>query len=326
MKAYALLVLALLAAPAIIGTAHAQAAAAPWSWSNYSGTTNWNVVFTEDDNDCEGGGIYTSSGRITITHRQSTASFRDEHGQVTGTFISPNILHVNGRPTRDSDGSSSVISAYDLFFTTDCKSFAASYSWDYEDPYGGSCSGTTRMAGTNMEGSCPEAGPVTPPVNPPSGTTQPSAIDQRVAAAHSDLRDYLIDKYELGGDIVERQLLHAKVEGEYEGILHDKPDHPQANADMAVLKKSDGKEDEYQQYMDRALQSGYDKTKTVQGMQDSTKKELGLNTAPNPYHSSFVRIMSGEKDDPQVDKTTWMMKLYSQLAPPPSIIDTLIFK
>lgn len=144
----ALVILALF----LISTAFAQADLPPWNWSAYSGTVQWSVTVTEDQSGCQGP-VLTDVYDVPISFSHSSATMGDVgHGPATGNFISGNILHMGSRKVSDSPGSS-TLSAYDVYFTTDCSAFAAKYTWDYSGPDGG-CSGSTKLAGSNS-GGCP---------------------------------------------------------------------------------------------------------------------------------------------------------------------------
>ena len=146
----------------------ADTAASPWSWNTYHGTYIWQVTVTEDDSAC-GGGIEPTQYTVPIQYNGSTAGMGDVgHGPAQGTFISGNILHFAGRTVPDGTGSS-TLSAYDVFFTTDCTAFAAKYTWNYED-VDESCSGSTTLNGASSSG-CPGLPSSSPTV---SSTTIPA--------------------------------------------------------------------------------------------------------------------------------------------------------
>jgi len=136
----------------LISIVNAEASPAPWDWSKYTGTSQWRVTVTEDQSDCQGP-VLTNDYDVPVDFSGSTATMGDVgHGPATGTFISNNILHIAGRRVSDPPGSS-TLSDYDVYFTTDCSAFAARYTWEYSGS-DGSCSGSTRLAGSSAEG-CP---------------------------------------------------------------------------------------------------------------------------------------------------------------------------
>ena len=178
----------------------AQTSPSPWSWNTYSGISQWQVTVTEDQSGCEGG-VTTTQSSVSIQHNLTSAVMGDiGHGPAAGTFISGNILHVPGRVVDDPPGSS-TLSAYDIFFTTDCSAFTGKYSWDYTGPDTvGACTGTTSFSGTNSQG-CPgsNVAPVVttvtevltvatiPTVPPASGDYYASML----AGPHAELLNYL---------------------------------------------------------------------------------------------------------------------------------------
>ena len=298
----------------------AQTTPPPWSWNTYSGTSQWMVTITEDQSGC-GGGVTTTQSSVSIQHNLTSAVMGDiGHGPATGTFISGNILHIPGRTVSDPPGSS-TLSAYDIFFTTDCSAFTGKYSWDYTGPDTvGACTGTTSFSGTNSQG-CPGSNEVTPVVSP----TPVDYYASMLAGPHAELLNYLplcderdrlqhdIDvfnaasnlNYRLTGkyldeppDITQdRALLNqdkdkiktmgSEIENGYQMVLVKDPNNFQANWDMAQLKKSEGQ---------LAVGIGYAKTalnNNVAGNEaDAIKRDFAegnnLDDYPSPGNSNFV--------------------------------------
>jgi hypothetical protein len=180
----------------------AQTSPPPWSWNTYSGVSQWQVTITEDQSGCQGG-VTTTQSSVSIQHNLTNAIMGDiGHGPAAGTFISGNILHIPGRVVDDPPGSS-TLSAYDIFFTTDCSAFTGKYSWDYTGPdTAGACTGTTSFSGANSQG-CPGSGEVTSVISPTPteyasnevtpGVT-PTQVDyyaSMLAGPHAELVNYL---------------------------------------------------------------------------------------------------------------------------------------
>ncbi len=136
----------------LISTAYADTT--PWAWNSYVGVSHWKVTYSEDDTACGNDPpIVTGQYTTDIKHNLASASLEDVHGPVSGTFVSGNVLDIKKRTVPDQGGTSTIYD-YSLFFTTDCGSFAGSYKWDYSDQYQ-SCSGTTKLSGTNTQSGCP---------------------------------------------------------------------------------------------------------------------------------------------------------------------------
>jgi hypothetical protein len=282
----------------------------PWNWSSYVGTSHWRVTVTEDDRDCgPGEGINTEQVDISIRHTGKTAIFGDVgHGEADGTFISNNILHFIART--DEEGTSKL-SAYDIFFTTDCLSFAGKYKWDYSDQYGGSCSGTTALSGTNTDGKCPEV-PTIPEVQP--ATTE--SVDRMVASARVDmsraleLRDimeaqqafvfqhmndpaYAAEVARANTQIAnareELKALDPKVENAYAAIFAKDPNNFNANWDMAQFKKSKGQIQEFVNYVNNALGDEQTAVGKRNDLRQHVAGQMGAADVPTPESSPFIR-------------------------------------
>jgi len=277
----------------------------PWSWNSYTGTNVWQVTVTEDQSGC-GGGVYTNQYSVPIQYDNSTAVMGDVgHGPARGTFISGNILHIPGRTVDDPPGTSKL-SEYDVFFTTDCTAFAAKYRWDYSGS-DGSCSGTTTLNGTNSLG-CPAAVPVVPAVPPASG----SYLSSDLATARYDLTQDLSSRNErdsttsllnakkipedtanriIAADTATINAKEATIEGQYQAILDKDPANFYANMDMAELKKSQGKLDDYIRYVDAALAN----TKVAQSTADAIRNDImaknNLGEWPTPSNSYVIAML-----------------------------------
>lgn len=321
----------------------ATATASPsWNWNNYTGLSSWQVTVTEDETGC-GGDITASQITIPVEHNGNSATFTDLHGTIGGTFVSGNVLHVPGRTVPDGDGSSKL-SAYDVYFTADCSSFAARYTWKYHDAYQ-SCSGSTELAGTNNDG-CPQVVPL---------TKDPElSLDEQISAAQKDLEDGMrlrdearfmnLESLLLGktdtsalkdkqGQIAQ---LDASAEAKYKAILKSDPNNYQANIAMAELKKSQGWTHEYYEYMDRALNSGQFTDAMKAAAEKNLAREMGFSTFPKPANSLLMRKMSNEKGgwqgglyDMDVQKESqkdWNWKIFFSDGPWKDIINAATYK
>jgi len=145
-----------------------------WSWNTYSGVSTWNVQVTEDENGCEGGQISTEEMSVGITHSGITARMTSVgHGASSGAFVSGNILRFPGRTVSDPPGKSQLL-GYDLTFTPDCSLFTGGYDWIYNDPYGGSCKGSTYLEGHNVAQGCPAQ---TSPPSPTNASTTEQPVN-----------------------------------------------------------------------------------------------------------------------------------------------------
>jgi len=293
----------------------AETSPSPWSWNNYMGTSYWNVQVTENEASC-GGGVTTDMVSITISHNLGSAVMGNVgHGAAPGSFISNNILHMPARTVSDPPGSS-TLSAYDIFFTTDCSAFAGKYTWTYHGPDGYSCSGSTALSGTNSEG-CPGV-PVIPTVA--SGTKE--SLVAELASARSNLNedlvfryiqtetDNLLYEYDRPGStalsarqIEETKALRADatdnikelepaVEAKYTAILDKDPKNFWANWDMAELKKAQGNYQEYFSYTSKALSNRDISRDTQQQVKKTVAGGLGLSEFPTTDNSYFIRRMS----------------------------------
>jgi hypothetical protein len=287
------------------------ASAQSWTWSNYTGTTTWDVTAIEDDSGCGGQGYTTEYPDVTIQFRNGSAVVGNTgHGSVGGAFVSPNILHIGSRTVADPPGSSDL-SAYDVFFTADCTAFATRYAWDYSGPYQ-ECSGSTRLNGVNSAG-CPQPPtPVIPPTPPPS--TQ--LVDSMVAGARVDLSRalYLTDLMETqqafvfqhmndpayAGQVAkantqianareELKTLGPKVENAYAAVFVRDPNNFNANWDMAQFKKAEGQIPEFVSYVNKALSDG----KVAVGKRDDLRHyvagQMNMADVPAPDNSNFLR-------------------------------------
>jgi hypothetical protein len=286
----------------------------PWNWSAYTGTSQWQVTVTEDDSGC-GGGATSTQMSITIKHSGTTAVMGDVgHGPADGSFISGNILHIPGRTVADPPGTS-TLSAYDVFFTTDCTIFAARYHWDYSGP-DGSCSGSTALAGSNSKG-CPA--PAVVPVVPSVAPSSNAYLAGDLAAARSDLSKYLelqdlrakqtafILEFDRPGKMAGTQMielekgwvadetkqtaaLEPKIEGGYAAILDKDPNNFWANWDLAELKKSQGKWNEYELYVEKALSNKDIALQTQEEVKkDIANRILHLPVFPTPDTSYLIQ-------------------------------------
>ncbi|MGA9087037.1 MAG: hypothetical protein WB284_10050 [Methanoregula sp.] len=300
----------------------ADSSSQPWSWSNYSGTTMWQVTVTEDQSACSGP-VLTNQYSVPIQFSAGSAVMGDVgHGSAGGTFISGNILHIPSRSVADPPGSSDL-SAYDVYFTTDCSAFAAKYSWDYTGP-DGDCSGTTALAGANSNG-CPGSGatttnsaatptsaeagvPVIPSVAPASSTYLSSDIAAARYDFNNDLavrldRDTITHQVQAGQispadanarisqDTAQINAMEQKIEGEYKAILSKDSTNFDANADLAELKKTQGKWDEFTLYMNAALANTAVSESRAQDIKNQIVRENNMGTWPTPDNSILIETL-----------------------------------
>lgn len=314
----------------------AQASPPIWSWNTYTGSVSWQVTATEDDTGC-GQGVNTEQFSISIQHNGATAVMGDVgHGPATGTFISPNILHIPARTVSDPPGTSKI-SDYDIFFTTDCSAFAARYTWDYSDQYG-SCSGSTSLSGSNSQG-CP--------AQPPSEDTE----QEKVIDARKDLRRYLDLKdklrdleywQRLGVDNINEIEdtnnkifdLETSVNMKYRAILNANPKSFFANWDMAQKALSDGNGILSYLFLNAALNNLTESMKNT--MQKNMANKLGFSKPPTKENSAVVREESSEGDNWQgsiygqdfqkeySDKSTRGIKLFATLGSPTDVMDSTV--
>ena len=277
----------------------------PWSWNTYTGNNTWQVTTTETG--C-GEGAITDQYTVTIQFNGATATMGDVgHGPADGTFISGNILHIPGRTVADPPGRS-TLSAYDVFFTTDCSAFAAKYDWDYAGP-DGACSGTTTLNGQNGNG-CPasQAVPAVPTVAPASG----GSVSSELATARSDLIDDLTQREmrDITNSLLNAHMIteagaqrlnagsdqaiaaaETKLDGQYQAILGKDPTNFYANMDMAELRKSQGRLDDYIRYVNAALSN----PDVAAGTADAVRKDImaknNLATWPTPENSIVIATL-----------------------------------
>lgn len=289
----------------------------PWSWNTFIGTSYWDVWVTEDESRCTGGEITRDLVPITITHNAEHAEMGNVgHGSAEGRFISNNILHMPGRIVNEQGGGSSTLSAYDIFFATDCSAFAGQYNWTYYGPGGYSCSGSTALSGFSSKG-CPEV-PAIPTVA--AGTKE--SFGAELAGARTDLNkdlvlryiqketDNLLFEYDRPGStalsasqIEEAKALRADatgnirqleptIEAKYTAILDRDSGNFWANWDMAELKKAQGNYEEFFRYNDKALTNRDIARATEQEIKDNVAAGLGLTEYPTTQNSYFIRRMS----------------------------------
>ncbi|MDD5340616.1 MAG: hypothetical protein PHV13_05225 [Candidatus ainarchaeum sp.] len=303
--------LAALALFSLLMVQPAFADAAPWNWSNYTGTTTWDVTAIEDEGGC-GGGVYTYDySGVIIQFRGGSAVMGDTgHASVGGTFVSPNILHIDSRTVADPPGSSDL-SAYDVFFTADCTAFATRYTWDYSGPYQ-ECSGSTRLNGVNSAG-CPKPPePLIPPPPPPS--TQ--LVDGMISSARVDLdralglRELMETQQafvfqhmndpayatsvaraniQIANAREELKTLDPKVEAAYAAILVRDPNNFNANWDMAQFKKSEGQIPDFVRYVNNALSDGKTAATKRNDLRHYVAGQMKTADVPTPETSPFVR-------------------------------------
>jgi hypothetical protein len=302
---------ALIALVFLLPAASAQTSPPPWNWSNYTGTTTWTVTAIEDDSGCEGTGYTNTYPDITIQFRHGSAVMGDTgHGSVGGTFVSPNILHINPRTVTDPPGSSDL-SGYDVFFTTDCTAFATMYTWHYTDQYQ-DCTGSTKLNGVNSAG-CPQPPtPLIPPTPPPST----SAVDDMVAGARVDMGSALslMDVMETQQAFVFQHMhdpayadqvkqantqiadareqlktLGPKVEDEYAAIFVKDPNNFDANWDMAQLKKGEGQIPAMVKYVNAALSDEKTAESKRNDLRQYVASQMKEADVPTPDSSDFVK-------------------------------------
>lgn len=311
----------------LISTVKAQVSMPSWDWSTYNGTTKWLVTVTEDDSGCGGQGN-VNQYPVTINFTPGHAIMGDVgHGPASGR-MQGNVLSIPGRTVPDPPGSS-VLSPYDVTFTSDCLTFTTEYSWDYSGP-DQTCSGTTTLSGKIVNG-CPAPNVV---VVPPS--SQPTTAEEDLTAAQYDLNQDLQLRSQVPYPKDKIDSLEPQVEAEYQKILSNDPNNFQANVDMAELKRVQGLPHEYYEYMDRALSSGGVTESTKETIESDIAKELGFSTFPKPANSLLMRHMSVEDSSYQgtiygtdvqkdPDDATWKTRLYTLFAPPLDIVKTLVF-
>ena len=302
-------VCALILLIAVVAPVAADVELPPWSWSTYSGTQAWTVTIT--DSGCDYNNNYQTT--VSIKFANGTAVMDDDgHGKAAGTFASPNILHIQGRTVDDPPGSSQI-SAYDLFFTTDCSAFAGKYSWSYSGP-DDSCSGTTTLSGVNRNGCPAPAGAPSVPAVAPALNNQFSA---ETAAADRDLSTLNDLQYTQNSNDINPQFarlanllgqgdglssdelksriaeLSQKTENELQAILVKDPYNFDANYDMAQLKKSQHRDDAYLQYLNAAMTSKVTEKK-VEDLPKNIAVQNGFTTMPT--RSSSVAVSQEDSD------------------------------
>jgi len=277
----------------------------PWSWNTYTGNNTWQVTTVETG--C-GDGAVTDQYTVTIRFHGATATMGDVgHGPADGTFLSGNVLHIPARTVADPPGTS-TLSAYDVFFTTDCSAFAAKYDWDYAGP-DGACSGTTTLNGQNSNG-CPasQAVPVVPSVAPASG----SAVSSDLATARSDLIDDLTQREmrDITNSLFNAHMIsensaknlnaksdaaiaaaETKLDGQYQAILEADPKNFYANMDMAELRKSQGRLDDYIRYVNVALSNPDVAAETADAIRKDIMAKNNLATWPTPENSIVIATL-----------------------------------
>lgn len=304
---------ALIAVVFLLPMASAQEAQ-PWTWSNYTGTTTWYVANVEDQGGCDGPIITNRYPSVVIEFRNGSAVLGNMgHGAVGGGFISNNILHVDSRTVADPPGSSDL-SAYDIFFTTDCITFTARYSWHYSGPDTvGPCSGTTKLTGTNLAGSCPQVEqPLIPPTPPPS--TQ--EVDRMITSARVDLdralelRDLMETQQtfvfqhmndpayasqvaqantQIANAREELKTLGPKVENQYAAIFVKDPNNFNANWDMAQFKKSEGQIPDFVKYVNNALSDQKTADSKRNDLRHYVAGQMKTGDVPTTETSPFIR-------------------------------------
>jgi hypothetical protein len=250
------------------------------------------------------------------------------HGPAEGTFISGNILHIPGR-TVDDPPRSSTLSAYDVFFTTDCSAFAAKYDWNYAGP-DGACSGTTTLNGANGNG-CP-ATQVVPVI--PTGTTlsqevpvistvapaSDSYLTADIVAAHNDLNNlnnlrynqHIMDLIPSMGDSLgvndglssdDRKARIAELDkragDELAAILVKDPYNYDVNMDMAELKKSESNMDGFIHYINFALDNNKISESRADEIRKNVMQQNHLTTWPTPGTSFTIATIGDETQSPK---------------------------
>jgi len=316
----------------LVNPAAAANSPSSWSWNTYRGPYQWQVTVIEDQTGCEGP-VLTNQYTVPIQYNGETAVVGDVgHGPATGSFVSGNILHVPGRTVADPPGSS-ILSAYDVFFTTDCTAFAAKYTWDYSGS-DGSCSGSTRLNGASNSG-CPgmAATTATTPVTTPTATTAttlpgetpevlptiPPAsnayLTADIVAAKKDLNtlndlqyaqsfnditprfaDLFVTNDGLSSEDRRSRIaeLNQKTENELKAILVKDPYNYYANMDMAELKKSQLKKDEYDQYLNAALNNPKVAEDTAKTLRDYIAGQDKMVKWPSTSNSAAVSQADSE--------------------------------
>jgi hypothetical protein len=304
----------------------ADTAPTPWSWNTYSGTYNWQVTVIEDQSAC-GGGVLTNQYTVPIQFNGGTAVMGDVgHGPATGSFTSGNILHIPSRTVADPPGSS-TLSAYNVYFTTDCTAFIAKYTWDYSGS-DGSCSGSTQLNGASSSG-CPGAVTTTattvtmlpgetPEEIPTIAPASSAYLTPDLAAAGQDLTALttlrsaqsiadtspqfaaLANLLGQGDGLTSDQRrekiaeLDQKTENELQAILVKDPYNYWANMDMAQLKKAQLKKDEYYQYLNTALDNPNVYPETAEELRQIIADQDKMIKWPSPSTSSAVSQADSE--------------------------------
>ncbi|VVB65554.1 Uncharacterised protein [Candidatus Gugararchaeum adminiculabundum] len=259
---------------------------------------------------------------VSLEHNKASVKLSDYgHGEVTGTFISPNILSVPGRTVQDGPTGSSVLSATDLFFTTDCSTFTGRYTWDYSDPYG-SCSGSTTLNGRNTKAGCPASTVpvVIPPVNPPSG----ASVAAEISAVRPDLNTVLearrlrdkqqayalelefdksgvdnsamikLENKWIADETKKIDAAEPALEAKYKAILEKDPANFWANWDMAELKKTQGNYNDYITYFDSAASNKNVISDAGPVLKQKVAEDLGLSHFPTPESSPMMQRVRDE--------------------------------
>ena len=326
----------------------AQVSLPPWSWDQYTGTTQWRVDVTDDESDC-GIGVEVTHPTITIEFNLKHAQMGDiGHGVASG-IVEGNVLRIPGRSVPDGFGTS-VLSPYDVTFSSDCLTFNGSYTWDYSDSEG-SCSGSTRLSGRIVNG-CPAPTVVIPPIKPPEAT-----VEEQISDARNDLyndfdlrkqipflraQNLLLNTPQTAAELKQTQdqidNLEPSIEAKYKAVFDADPNNFEANWDMAQLKRSQGLPHEYYEYMDRALNSGAVTESMKEAMEKNMAKELGFSTFPKPANSLLMRKMSSQKGNWQgglydmdvqkesSDQSTWNLKLLATLGSGKDVVKAAVFE
>jgi hypothetical protein len=311
----------------LLSVSYAQVSLPPWSWDSYTGSTQWRVTVTEDDSGCQGQG-WSNQYTTTIDFTPGHGLMGDiGHGPASGR-VQNNVLTIPGRTVSDPPGSS-VLSPYDITFTSDCLTFTGEYTWDYSGPDGG-CSGSTTLSGTIVNG-CPAP---TTPVGTPS--TQPTTIEEDIANARTELNQDLALRSQVPYPKAQIDALEPRIEAEYNQIFNKDPNNFQANVDMAELKKTQGLPHEYYQYMDRALSGGAVTESVKEAVEANIAKELGFSKFPKPANSLLMRRVGfedsnyqgtiyGEDVKKDADDATWKVRLLTIFAPPETVVSAIVF-
>jgi hypothetical protein len=338
----------LISALLLIHLVRAEVSLPPWSWDQYTGTTQWSVTVTDDERDCQSGVIATHP-TITIEFNLKHAQMGDIGHGVTSGIIDGNVLHIAGRSVPDGYGTS-VISPYDVTFTSDCLTFTGSYHWDYSDSEG-SCSGSTTFSGRIVNG-CPAPTVVIPPSKPPELT-----IDEQLSSAHQDLnndfhlrnqipylrfQNLVLNTPQTAAELKQTKdqidNLEPGIEAKYNAILKADPNNFEANVAMAELKKSQGLPHEYYEYMDRAINSGAITESMKEVMEQNLAKELGFSKFPKPANSLLMRTISNQESPWQgglygmdvqkesSDTSTWHDKVFLTLGLNEDVVNAVAVK